>query len=128
MLRKLKVISLYIFEIQEQLLSRNNSFFSEWKLGGFWNRKSNVMYQIKPHFSYWLKINFRKMASNKNVDLRKIENFVRSKSKGIRKKFLCNGNKKRNLLQSQINVSACPHVKFLCLATFFLKFFVAEAK
>ena len=23
---------------------------------------------------------------------------------------------------------SCPHVKFLCFATFFLKFFVAEAK
>ena len=28
-----------------------------------------------------MKIDFRKMASNKNVDLRKIKNFVRSKEK-----------------------------------------------
>ena len=33
---------------------------------------------------------------------------------------------KRNMLQSLINVSTCPHVKFFCFATFFLKFFVAE--
>ena len=38
------------------------------------------------------------------------------------------GNKKRNMLQSPMNVSACPHIKFLCFATFFLKFFVAETK
>ena len=56
-------------------------FLSEKKLEGFWNRKLNVSGQIKPRFSFWLKINFRKMASNKSVDLRKIENFVRSKEK-----------------------------------------------
>ena len=32
------------------------------------------------------------------------------------------------MLQSPINVSTCSHVKFLCFATFFLKFFVAEIK
>ena len=37
------------------------------------------MGQIKLRFSFWLKINFRKIASNKHVDLRKIENFVWSK-------------------------------------------------
>ena len=34
---------------------------------------------MKPRFSFWLKINFRKIACNKHVDLIKIENFVRSK-------------------------------------------------
>ena len=37
------------------------------------------MDQIKSFFSFWLKINFREMASNKHFDLRKIENYVRSK-------------------------------------------------
>ena len=37
------------------------------------------MGQIKLRFSFWLKINFRKMASHKHVDLRKKENFIRSK-------------------------------------------------
>ena len=32
------------------------------------------------------------------------------------------------MLQSSINVSTCPHVKFLYFATFFLKCFVAEPK
>ena len=39
MLRKLKVISLYIFEIQEQLLSRNNSFFFGIKTRRFLKQK-----------------------------------------------------------------------------------------
>ena len=85
---------------------KEQPFFSE----GFWNRKSKVLRYIKPRFSFWLKINFRKMASNKNklwnkkskvlaqikpcfsfwlrtgfrktasnkqVDLRKLENFVK---------------------------------------------------
>ena len=39
------------------------------------------MDQIKPRYSFQLKINFRKMASNKHVELRKVENFVRSKGK-----------------------------------------------
>ena len=39
-----------------------------------------VLGQIKPCFSFWLKIKFRKIATNKYVDLRKIENSVRSKS------------------------------------------------
>ena len=47
-LRKLKVISSYISEIQERFE------------------------QIKLRFSFLLKINFRKMAHNKHVDLRKI--------------------------------------------------------
>ena len=38
------------------------------------------MDQIKPRFSFWLKINFRKTASIKHVDLRKIE------SKGSKRK------------------------------------------
>ena len=50
------------------------------------------------------------------------------KAKGTRKQFLRDGNKKRNMLQSPINVSVCPHVKFLCFATFFLKFCVVETK
>ena len=32
------------------------------------------------------------------------------------------------MMQSPINVSVCPHVKFLCFEIFFLKFFVAETK
>ena len=47
----------------------------------FLNKKWKVLSQIKPRFSFLLKINLRKMASNKNVDLRKLENFVRSKGK-----------------------------------------------
>ena len=38
-----------------------------------------VLGQIKPRFSFYWKINFRKIASNKHVHLRKIESFVRSK-------------------------------------------------
>ena len=37
----------------------------------FWNEKSKVLARIKPRFSFWLKINFRKITSNKHVDLRK---------------------------------------------------------
>ena len=40
------------------------------KLDVFEIKKSNVLGQIKPRFSFCLKINFRKMASNKHVDLR----------------------------------------------------------
>ena len=39
------------------------------------------MGQIKPRFSFRLKINFRKIASNKHVDLRKREIIVRSEEK-----------------------------------------------
>ena len=67
-------------------LKFKNSYFQGTTLF-FWNKNSRVfetenrkiLGQIKPRFSFSLKINFRKMASNKHVDLRKIENFVRSK-------------------------------------------------
>ena len=49
----------------------------------FLNKILNASCQIKPRFSFWLKINFRKMASNKHVDLRKIENFVRIKKRQL---------------------------------------------
>ena len=52
--------------------------FSEKKVEGFWNRKLKVLDQIKPCFSLSLKINFRKMACNKHVDLRKIKNLGKS--------------------------------------------------
>ena len=42
----------------------------KWKIEWFGPIKS---------FSFWLKINFRKTVSKKDVALRKIENFVRSK-------------------------------------------------
>ena len=63
-LRKLKVISLFFWI----------------KIRRF-RRKLNVSDQIKPRFSFWLKINLRKMACNKHVDLRRIESLVRSKGK-----------------------------------------------
>ena len=44
--------------------------FLKWKIESFRLNKTT--------FSFWLKINFRKMASNKHIDLKK-ENFVRSK-------------------------------------------------
>ena len=47
--------------------------FFEIKNRKFWLR------QTKPCFSFWMRINFGKMASNNHVDLRKIGNFVRSK-------------------------------------------------
>ena len=53
--------------------------FSEWKIECFWNKKPNVMGQLKPRFSFWLKIYFWKTASNKHFDLRKLESVVRSK-------------------------------------------------
>ena len=59
-------------------------FYENWKLFLFFSefrRKLNVSDQIRPRFSFWLEINFRKMACNKHVDLRRIENSVRSKGK-----------------------------------------------
>ena len=49
------------------------------KIECFWNKKLNVFGQLNPCFSFWLKINYRKIASNKPVDLGKIANFVRGK-------------------------------------------------
>ena len=49
-------------------------------------------------------------------------------AKGTRKQFLCDGNKKQNMLQSPINVSTCPHIKFLCFATFFLIILLLKQK
>ena len=46
--------------------------------------------------------------------------------RGHGNKLYAMATKKRNLLQSPLNVPASTHVKFLCFATFFLKFFVAE--
>ena len=40
------------------------------------NNQSNI---FQPRFIFWLMINVRKMLSNKHVDLRKTENFVRRK-------------------------------------------------
>ena len=40
---------------------------------------SKVFDQARPRFSFWLKVNFRKIASNEQVEWRKIENFVISK-------------------------------------------------
>ena len=58
-------------------------------LKGF-ETKPNVLDQIKLRSSFWLKINFRKLASNKHVDLRKKENFVRSKGKTAPFRKSCN--------------------------------------
>ena len=66
-------------KIQEQLFSRTTSYFLNKKIKCFWNKKSKVLGQTKPHFSFWLKTNYRKMASNEHVDLTKIENIIRSK-------------------------------------------------
>ena len=49
------------------------------KLNVFEIKKSNVLGQIKPRFSFCLKINFRKMASNEHVYLRIKKNFAGSK-------------------------------------------------
>ena len=45
--------------------------FSEQKWNVF-EMKNQGLGEIKPRFSLWLKLNFRKIASNKHVDLRKI--------------------------------------------------------
>ena len=78
--RKLKVISSYNFEIQEQLLPRNNPFFLNKNLKVFetenwtiWTKQSHVLFLIQKKF--------RMMARKKHLDLRKIVNFVRSKGK-----------------------------------------------
>ena len=55
---------------------QGKTFSSESEIECFWNKKWNGFGQLNPRFSFWLKINFRKTASNKQVDLRKIENFV----------------------------------------------------
>ena len=77
---KLKVISSYNFQIQEQLLPRNNSFFLNKNLKVFetenwtiWTKQSHVFFLIQKKI--------RMMASKKHLDLRKIVNFVRSKGK-----------------------------------------------
>ena len=72
-------------------------FYENWKLFLFFSwikirrfrRKLNVSDQIKPRFSFWLKINLRKMACNKHVDLRRIENLVRSKGKTANFRKIC---------------------------------------
>ena len=78
--RKLKVISSYNFQIQEQLLPRNNSFFLHKNLKvfetenwTFWTKQSHVFFLMQEKF--------RMIASNKHLDLRKIVHFVRSKGK-----------------------------------------------
>ena len=43
---------------------------SERKIESISNKKSKVFGQIKSRFSLWLKIDFRKMASNEHVELR----------------------------------------------------------
>ena len=60
---------------------QGTTLFFSIKTWRFCNRKLNVLDQIKTRFSLWLKTKIRKMASNKHVDLRKIENVVRSKGK-----------------------------------------------
>ena len=58
----------------EKASFKEQFFFSVEKFESFWNKKSKDVGQIKPCFPFWLKINFRKKANNKHVDLRKIEN------------------------------------------------------
>ena len=41
-------------------------------------KKSNIFGQIKSSFFFWLHVSFTETAGNKQVDLIKIENFVRS--------------------------------------------------
>ena len=78
--RKLKVISSYNFEIQEQLLPRNNSFFLHKNLKVF--ETENWTFWTKPsHVFFLMQEKFRMIASNKHLDLRKIVDFVRSKGK-----------------------------------------------
>ena len=42
-------------------------------------KKIETLDRIKPSFSFWLNTNFKKMASNKHIDFKKIESYVRSK-------------------------------------------------
>ena len=76
----MKVISSCNFEIQEQLLPRNNSFFLNKNLKvfetenwTFWTKQNHVFFLIQKKF--------RMIASNKHLDLSKIVNFIRSKGK-----------------------------------------------
>ena len=62
----------FVFVFILQSFAKIESYFFLY----FWNL---ILGHRKPHFSFWLKINIRKIASNKDFDLRKIENFVRSK-------------------------------------------------
>ena len=39
-------------------------------------KKSIALGQIKPHFSFWLKKDFRKMTSNRNIQVKQTENFA----------------------------------------------------
>ena len=55
-----------------------------------------------------------------------LQSIISLKLRGHGNNFYAMATNKRNMLQSLINVSTCPHVKFFCFATFFLKFFVAE--
>ena len=57
---------------------KEHLFFLNKKSNVFEIKNSKVLGQIKPRFSFCLEINFRKMERNKHVNLRKIENFVRS--------------------------------------------------
>ena len=78
--RKLKVISSYNFEIQEQLLPRNNLFF--WiKIWRFLKQKIERFGPNKTTFFFLIQKKFRMIASNKHLDLSKIVNFIRSKGK-----------------------------------------------
>ena len=55
----------------------------------FLNKKLKILGQIKPQSFFWLKINFRKIASNKHDNLRKIEN----SGTAIFKEHLCSEQK-----------------------------------
>ena len=70
-----KMKSFYVFEIQEQLFWRNTSFF--WiKNRMVFKQKIECFESTKTSLFLFDRRNFRKMASNKHVDLRKTENFV----------------------------------------------------
>ena len=74
-------IFLSFWNLGATIFKKKHLFFLNKKLDVFEIKKSNVLGQIKPRFSFWLKESIdRKMASNKHIDLRKIKkNFVRSK-------------------------------------------------
>ena len=57
---------------------QGTTFFFWIKIRRFLKQKTERFRHFR---SFWLKMNFRKMASNRHVDMRKIENFVRSKGK-----------------------------------------------
>ena len=93
----------------------------------FWHEKSKVLARIKPRFSFWLKINFRKITSNKHVDLRKPRSKgTESATRGVlqEKLFLeISQNSRANICASLFfNKVAGPGLWHRCFPVNFAKF------